>query len=185
MRRLTKLLAAASIIIAIFCVSFAFFYKRAQKNLSENLPAPTPLILTSAVINQPLPKANLVNSSGKVLADERLRRGKVVLIFTLTTCQLCDQENEFLKTLVGFRKDVSFFYVIPFGNKDEVLKTAQGKYPFETFFDQDSMLSQSLEVYQVPIVVFLQDGTIKKTWLEGAKVDSQGQAEFKNWLSSL
>jgi len=180
MRPLTKVLAAGSIIIAIFCVSFAFFYKRAQKNLPKQ-----PLILTSAVINQPLPKANLVNISGKLLDDEKLRRGKVVLVFTLTTCQLCDQENEFLKTVVSSRKDVRFFYVIPFGDKDEVLKAAQSKFAFETFFDQGSMLSKSLEVYQVPIAVFLEDGTIKKTWLEGARVDNQGQDEFKHWLSSL
>lgn len=48
---------------------------------------------------------------------------------------------------------------------------------------QGAMLSKSLEVYQVPIKVFLEDGIIKKTWVEG--VDPQKHAEFKNWLSSL
>jgi hypothetical protein len=106
------------------------------------------------------------------------------LVFTLTDCKPCDQENEFLKTAAGSRKDVSFIYVIPFGNKDQVLKVAQSKYAFETFFDNGSMLSRSLQVYQVPVKVFLEDGIIKKTWFD-ATVTTQGQTEFKNWLSGL
>jgi peroxiredoxin len=179
MRPLTKALGAGLILIAIFSISFYFFYQRAQKDLPKQ-----PLILTPAVINQPLPKANLVDVSGKLLDDEKLRRGRVVLVFTLTECPPCDQENEFLKTVVGGRKDISFFYVIPFGNKDQALKTAQSKYTFETFFDEGSMLSRSLQVYQVPLKIFLEDGIIKKTWVE-ATVDNQRQAEFKEWLNSL
>src|SRR5437870_3972755 len=37
-----------------------------------------------------------------------------------------DQENEFLKTIAHSRQDVTFAYVIPFGNKDAALKAAQG-----------------------------------------------------------
>jgi hypothetical protein len=184
MRPLTKVLWASSILIAVFCISFYFFYKRAQKNLpKQNLPK-QPLILTSSVINQPLPTADLVNISGKRLDDGRLRRGKVVLVFTLPECPPCDQQNEFLKMTVGDRKDISFIYVIPFGIRDNALKVAQSKYAFETFFDEHSMLSRSLQVYQVPIEIFLEDGIIKKTWVE-ATVDDQKRAEFKQWLSSL
>jgi thiol-disulfide isomerase/thioredoxin len=179
MRPLTKVLGIGSILIAVFGVSFFIFYPRAQKDLPKQ-----PLILTSSVINQPLPKANLVNVSGKPLDDEKLRRGKVVLVFTLTDCKPCDEENEFLKTVVESRKDVRFIYVIPFGNKDQALKAAQSKYAFETFFDDGSMLSRSLQVYQVPLKVFLEDGIIKKTWVD-ATFDSQGQAEFKDWLNGL
>jgi hypothetical protein len=179
MKPLTKALGIGSLLIAVFGVSFFFFYRRAEKN-----PSKQPLILTSAVINQPLPKANLVNISGKLLDDEKLRRGRVVLVFTMTDCVPCDDENEFLKTVIGIRKDVSFIYVIPFGNKEQSLKLAQSKYAVETFFDSGSMLSRSLQLYQVPIKVFVEDGTIKKTWLD-ATVDSQGQAEFKNWLNGL
>lgn len=176
MKHLNKALVGCSILVAVFGISFYFFYKRAQNNL--------PLILRPSVINQSLPKANLVNISGGQLDDERLRRGKVILVFTLTTCKPCDDENEFLKTLVGSRKDVGFYYVIPFGKKDQVLREAESKYAFETFFDEGSMLSRSLQIYQVPLKVFLEDGVIKKTWLE-ATVDKERQAEFKDWLNDL
>lgn len=99
-------------------------------------------------------------------------------------CQPCDQENGFLKTVADSRKDVTFFYVIPFGNKDQVLKAAQSKYALDPFYDDGSNLSKKLQVYQVPIKVFLEDGIIKKVWLD-ATVDSQRQAEFKDWLNGL
>jgi hypothetical protein len=175
MRPSTKALRIGSIVIAVFCISFFFFYKRAQKNLP-------PLILTSAVINRQLPKANLVNISGKLVEDERLRRGKVVLVFMMPDCQPCDWENEFLKTVVDRRKDVSFYCVIPFGDKDSVLKLAQGKYALEPLYDDGSNLAKSLEIYRVPIKVFLEDGIIRRTWFE-ATVTSEKQTEFKNWLS--
>lgn len=179
MRSITKILTGGVILLAIFGLSFYFFYNRAQKSLAKE-----PLILTPAVINQPLPTANLVNISGERLDDEKLRRGRVVLMFTLIECPPCDEENAFLKTAVGNRKDVKFFYVIPFGKIDLALKEAQKKYAFETFFDQSSMLSRSLQVYQVPIKIFLQDGVIKKTWLD-ATTDPAKQAEFKQWLNEL
>lgn len=178
MRLFPKLLWIATILIAILAGSLYFFYKRANDSSAQ------PLILTAAVIDQPLPKAHLVNIAGKLLEDERLRRGKVVLVFTKPECPPCDQENEFLKTLAGNRKDVNFFYIIPFGSKSSSLKEAEGKYAYETFFDDESRLSRRLQVYQVPIKVFLEDGIIRKTWIN-ASITDERKAEFKGWLSGL
>lgn len=125
----TEIFTGVLILIVIFGLSFLFFYKRAERGLA----AKQPLILTPAVINQPLPEANLVNIAGDRLSDEKLRRGRVVLMFTLLECAPCNQENEFLKTVVGDRSNVNFYFVIPFGKKDQALKEAQSKYTFETF----------------------------------------------------
>ena len=59
-------------------------------------------------------------------------------------CDMCDAENEFLKTVVGSRQDVSFIYVIPFGNKEKTLESAQNKYALNPYFDNGSMLSRKL-----------------------------------------
>lgn len=182
MNSVAKALRFGAILIAVAAISFYFFYKRTQQ---QQVKEAEPLVQTEAVINQPLPKARLINLSGKVLQDGQLRHGKVVLTFTLTTCTICDQENDFLKTVVDSRKDVGFYYVIPFGPKDEVLKSAQSKYALETFYDEGSMLAKSLEVYRVPTMLFLEDGVIKKTWLDGATVEEKSQAKFKEWLASL
>lgn len=179
MKPSTKILGFAVILLAVFSVSFFFFYKRAQGRLQ-----PQPLILTSAVINQPLPKARLVNISGQQLGDEKLRRGKVILFFTTTDCNYCDGENNFLKTAAGSRKDVSYYYVIPFGMKEQMLQEAQRKYAFETYYDEGSTLSHSLQLYQVPLQVYLEDGVIKKTWLDSI-VYSHSEDEYKRWLNSL
>lgn len=179
MRSLTKVHGAIAALVLLFCGSFYVFYVIAQRKL----PKP-PLILTSDVINQPLPAANLVDASGKSLTDAELRQGKVVLIFSLVECKPCDQENDFLKTLIGARNDVKFFYVIPFGNREQALKAAQTKYAATTVFDDGSRLSKALQVYQVPIKLYLENGIMKKTWLD-ATVDEQGQAQFRAWLTGL
>lgn len=181
MRNSTKALSAGSILLILLGVSFLIFYKRAQHKLEQQK---TPLILTSAVIDRPLPRSNLVNISGQALDDEKLRRGKIILVFMKPECQPCDQENQFLSTVVSLRKDVSFVFVIPFGNKDEALKLAQGRYASEAFFDSGSTVARELQLYQVPVKVFLEDGIIKKTWLD-ATVDSKLQDEFRTWLKNI
>jgi hypothetical protein len=102
MKRISKFLPMGLVVLAVLCLTVFIYKKTASK------PARQPLILTSAVVNQPLPEADLVNISGTRLSDERLRHGKVVLVFTLTTCKPCDQENEFLKTIINIRNDISF-----------------------------------------------------------------------------
>lgn len=176
MKPLTKTLALGLIPLAICCVGGFLIYKWVQK--------PQPLILTSRVINQPLPKVNLVNISGQPLGDDKLRRGKVILLFTMTDCHYCDEEDDFLRTVAGIRKDVSYYYVIPFGARDAGLRTAQRKYAFETFYDQGSTVSRSLGLLQVPIQVYLEDGVIKKTWVD-ATVHNHREDEYRHWLSSI
>ena len=165
--------------IIVFCGSFYLFYKRAQEGLRRR-----DLILTSAVVNRPLPKAHLVNLYGESLNDERLRHGKVMLVFMMPDCPPCDLENEFLKTVINSRQDIEFFYIIPFGGKDQMLRLAQNKYALEPFYDVGSNLSRDLEIYQVPIKIFVENGIIKKVWLN-ATIDQRKQTEFKDWLRSV
>lgn len=179
MRTSTKTITAIAILLLLFGGSFLFFYKRAQRNLPKQH-----LILTSAVINQPLPKADLVNVSGQQIEDEKLRKGKILLVFVMPDCQPCDQEDQFLRTVIDSRKDVRFIYVIPFGSQEATLKLAKDRYASEAFYDRGRNLGKTLEMYQVPIKVYLEDGTIKKTWLDATE-GSQAQNEFKTWLKSL
>lgn len=179
MKSIIKILAAAVILLTVFSVSFFAFYKKAQKNLPKQ-----PLILTSAVIDKPLPRTNLIDIAGKKLDDVELRHGKVVIAFMMPDCESCDQENEFLKTVVNSRKDVRFVYVIPFGSKDENLRLAHDKYALEPFFDVGSNLSRKLQLHQVPLKIFLEDGIIKQTFIDSAITD-RTQNEFRNWLGRV
>ena len=96
----------------------------------------------------------------------------------------CDQENDFLKTIVDSRKDVRFFYVIPFGNKNVGLRSGQSKYALEPVYDSGSNVARTLDINQVPIKVFLEEGIIKRTWID-ATVTAEKQTEFRNWLRDL
>ncbi len=58
---------------------------------------------------------------------------------------------------------------------------AQNKYALKAFFDNGSMLSRKLELLQVPIKIFIEDGIIKQTWID-ASLTSKKQTEFKEWL---
>ncbi|HKR13793.1 MAG TPA: hypothetical protein VJT15_17135 [Pyrinomonadaceae bacterium] len=178
--RTLKLLKIVMFLILVLGLSyFSFFYETPGKETP-----PTPLILTSGVINQPLPKANLVTLSGQQLDDEILRHGKIVLAFMMPDCKACDQENGFLETIVDSRKDVRFLYVIPFGNKNSLLQSAKDKYFLEPVYDNGSNIAKTLEINQVPIKIFLEDGVIKRTWID-ASLTAEKQTEFKNWLRDL
>lgn len=179
MKTLRTPLRLTLILLAVFCGSFYFFYKRAQSKLPNK-----PLIQTSAVIDRPLPKTNLVSLSGRTLEDAELRQGRVVLVFMMPDCKPCDQENEFLKTIAGSREDVRFVCVVPFGRKEPVLKIAQDKYTLEPFYDEVMTVSRELQMYEVPVKLFLEDGVIKRTWL-GSADDDRKRAAFRTWLNSL
>ncbi len=43
------------------------------------------------------------------------------------------------------------------------------------------MLSRKLELLQVPIKIFIEDGIIRQTWIE-ASLTSEKQTELKQWL---
>jgi hypothetical protein len=51
-------------------------------------------------------------------------------------------------------------------------------------YDRGRALGKTLEMYQVPIKIYLENGIIKKTWLD-ATVDSQAQNEFRSWLKNI
>ena len=106
------------------------------------------------------------------------------MAFMMPDCVPCERENEFLKPIINSRKDVRFVYVIPFGNKHENLKLAHNKYALEPFLDVGNNLSRKLELRQVPLKLFVEDGIIKRTFIDSA-ITPEVQDDFKRWLASL
>ena len=72
-------------------------------------------------VGKPIPEGDLVGLSNTTLADESLRRGKVVLVFLIPHCEPCQREGEFLSTILDRRKDVGFYGVVSFGERQTVL----------------------------------------------------------------
>ena len=161
----------------LFCVSFVFFYMRAQRQLLE--PA-----ASASGLEQPLPEARLLDAAAERLDDQELRTGKVVLVFVSPDCLACKREAEFLKGAVDRRGDVRFYGVVSYGEKEKALPAAEKMTPFKVFYDEGSRLAVGLGITRVPIKVFVQDGVIKKAW-GGATTDAAKQAAFHEWLDGL
>lgn len=174
----------AIVLAATFCCGFVFFYTRSQQaraQQEEQLHSPE---TSRSAIGKPLPEAHLMDADGAELSDEILRKGKVVLVFVTAECNACHKESEFLETVVGRRNDVSFYGVIPFGNKEIALETAKKVFPFKVLYDEGFRLAPALGVYKVPIKVFLQDGIIKKAW-GGATLKEEDKNSFAGWLNTI
>lgn len=178
MTKQNKIWAACCIgFVLLFCASFVFFFTRSQRKA-----APPPI--AAEEMGQQLPAANLVDISNARLDDESLRKGKVVLAFIHPDCSACTKESAFLKTVVGNNQNVTFYGVIPFGDRQSTLEASVRKYPFKVYFDEGFQLGGKLQITKVPIKMYLEDGIIKKVW-EGATIDEQSKQEFAQWLNQI
>ena len=151
----------------VFGVSYLYFVRSHQQ--------------TASVAN-PLPPTRLIDANGIALDDQKLRTGKVVLVLVSNDCKACDNESEFLKSVYDKRKDVTFYAVVSFGNK-ESLKDAASKYPFGIYADAGG-LARQLNISRVPIKIFVNEGRIEKLW-GGATNTQEAQSAFIKWLESV
>lgn len=138
---------------------------------------------SKSLINTPFPNSKLVDSHGSNVDEQILRKGRVVVVFVTLECGACSTEIEFLKTVIGRRKDVAFYGLVPFGrpsNSDE----AEKSFPFKVFFDESGTFVSKMGINRVPIKVFLEDGIIKKGWM-GAVRSDKSKTSFTEWLDGL
>lgn len=166
-------------LVVLFCVGFTFFYGYfvyRSKRIQPSLP--------SSVLNKRIPETHLIDASGAELKSAEIQRGRVILVLVTPECDYSLDEAKFLEKVINKRSDVRFYGVIPFGAGEEVLTYAQQKFPFKTFFDDGFLLGRELNVKQVPIKIYLEDGIIKKTWV-GSTVFYHAEDAFIGWLDSL
>ncbi len=173
-----KWILATVFIAGLFCVSFVYFYTKLQTEKSS----PTAEIEKKRT--KVLPEAKLIDLDSQILSDEKLRKGKVILIFVTSSCEACLTESKFLSDLLNKRSDIYFYGVTSYGNPKETLEIAQNKFPFKVYYDADSLLALQLKITKVPIKIYLEDGIIKKVW-GGATVSEDKKSEFINWLENV
>lgn len=174
--------------VVVFCVGFLFFYSRIPRSeaeisainqASEEEVSASP----KSLINTPFPHSQLVDIDGAKVDEQILRRGRVVVVFVTLECDACFTESKFLETVIGRRKDVAFYGLVPFGrpsNSDEANKL----FPFKVFFDESNAFVSKMGINRVPVKVFLEDGIIKKGWI-GAVRSDKSKTSFVEWLDGL
>jgi len=165
-------------LIAVFCTGFVFFYKRMQRS------QPEPVATSKSLINKPFPHARLIDSSGAKVDEQVLRQGRVVVVFVTTDCEACQTESKFLQTVMGRRSDVTFYGLVTLGQHPDPSETAEKKFPFKVFYDEESSFVMTMGINRVPVKVFLEDGIIKKGWI-GAALTDKSKTAFIEWLDSL
>lgn len=131
-----------------------------------------------------LPEAVLIGPDESRLPEDALRRGRVMLVLLTAECGACKKEAEFLRTVVGRRRDITYYGVASFEQDEASIRKAEGMFPFRVFRDDRLRLMQGLNLSRVPIKIYLEDGVIKKTW-DGATMDERAKAEFVEWLDGL
>lgn len=179
MLRVAKLALIAVGLLLLFWGSFTYFHHQFHAAAEKSPPDIPP-----STLNKPLPRLHLVDVTGGELPYSELERGKVVLVLVTEGCHHCLEEAKFIGSVLNLRDDVRFYGVIPFGVDRSVLKTAEGKFPFKTYFDEGGVLQGALQLDKVPIKLYLENGIIKKSW-GGATYDEAKAAEFKRWLGSI
>jgi hypothetical protein len=163
---------------AVFCAGFVFFYNRIQR--SQEVPSDA----SKSLINKPLPHAQLVDAYGSKVDEQILRRGRVILVFVTTDCDACRTETKFLQTLLGRRKDVAFYGLVPFGTRPNSPDVAEKMFPFRIFYDEGDSFVSAMGINRVPVKVFLEDGIIKKGWI-GAALTDKAKQSFVEWLDGV
>jgi hypothetical protein len=139
--------------------------------------------LTNSKIGRPLPRADLVDLRGNPLSDETLRTGRVMLVFVSLECSACQNETQFLKTVVGTRDDIRYYGIASLGSK-KADEEAEKEFPFKLYFDKGMRLASGLGITKIPIKVFVEDGMIKKAW-GGASSEEETRLAFVQWLNEL
>jgi peroxiredoxin len=177
LKRSLSITGVVVFLAAVFGAGFAFFYHRNQRSQAEAAES-------KSLINKPLPHAQLVDTRGTRVDEQVIRTGRVVLVFVTTDCDACGTESNFLQPLMGRRKDVTFYGIVPFGNRSDTGPVAEKMFPFKVFYDESNSFVSSMGINRVPVKVYLEDGIIRKGWV-GAALSDKAKTSFVEWLDGL
>lgn len=164
---------------AVFCGGLYYFQHRIQRSQAE-----AETVTSKSLINKPFPRAKLVDAYGADVDEQTLRTGRVVVVFLTMDCDACASEGKFLQTVVGRRKDVTFYGLVPFGTHPQDPQATEKVFPFKVLYDEGNAYVATMGINRVPVKVFLENGVIKKGWI-GAALTDQAKGSFLEWLDSL
>ena len=166
-------------LLAVFCGGFLFFRNRTQHS------PPVAPEQSGSLIDKPFPHAQLLDIYGSKVDEQVIRTGRVVVVFVTPDCDACAAEGKFLQTLLGRRRDVTFYGLLPFGKPSQSPNEIEKTFPFRVFYDENNSFVTTMGINRVPVKVFLEDGIIKKGWIGASALTDNARASFTAWLDSL
>lgn len=129
-------------------------------------PAARPLVLADAVYisNEPLPATDLIELNGNPVAPDRLRKGKVLLVFFTTDCPACRKELTLLSQVESTLATQVTVYGVGVQDRNQIIDFRNaGEFRTNFIVDKDGQLMRSLHVKYFPARFLLYNGIIMKT----------------------
>lgn len=158
MRRILRPIIILPALIGIITSSFIFLKVWERRKENRALSAPT-------VSRSSLPKGRMINLQTNQDDFEKLKQGKVLLVFLTRSCDACKKEipniAQALPSLVP-KMAVYGVYLEERSEVDRFVDENQIKFPI--LLDVGGRVFSGLGITLIPAKVLIEDGTITKTW---------------------
>jgi thiol-disulfide isomerase/thioredoxin len=158
MRRILTPIIFLPALIGII-TSFFIFLKIWEKRKENPRPQGT------SVSGSSLPKGKMINLQTNQDDYEKLKKGKVLLVFLTRGCDACKKEipniAQALPSLVP-KMDVYGVYLEERSIVDRFVRENQIEFPI--LLDSGGRMFAGLGITLIPAKVLIEDGTITKTW---------------------
>jgi peroxiredoxin len=163
--RIIKLSAGLGIVAGLIVVGwFLTKHISAHPNAAADGKSrpPAPVIVN---VNQPLPPYRLADLNDQEVPADRLRRGRVLLVYLTTSCEPCIKEAEIISRIQQSTPPDIHIYGIYVERPAQVLsfiKTSGVKLP--ALVDVGTQLAKALDIHYFPSKYFIEDGVITEIW---------------------
>lgn len=138
-----------------------FFYYLYFWNDKKQLSLPDAVEIT----NQPLPTARLNNFDDNTDYSEKVRTGKVLLIFLTTGCNACQKEADLISKNYSKLSPKIKIYGVGIEEKDKILVfISKHQIQFPILIDDKAELFRKLQIKYFPTKFLIEDGIITRTW---------------------
>jgi peroxiredoxin len=142
-------------IISSFII-FLTIRERRKENLSSKSPPAS---------GSSLPKGRMINLQTNQDDYEKLKKGKVLLVFLTRSCDACNKEIPNIAQALPSLVPKMAVYGVYIEERSEVASFVQeNPMPFPILLDSSGRVFAGLGIKLIPAKVLIEDGTITKIW---------------------
>jgi peroxiredoxin len=158
MKRFLKPIIILPILVGILSTFFIFLtiWERRKEKL---------LFKDSSASNSALPKGRMINLQTNQNDYEKLKKGKVLLVFLTRGCDACRKEIPNIVQALPSLAPKMAVYGVYIEERSEVESFVQeNQITFPVLLDNGGRIFGALGITLIPAKVLIEDGTIIKTW---------------------
>ncbi|HUQ32719.1 MAG TPA: TlpA disulfide reductase family protein [Pyrinomonadaceae bacterium] len=158
MKRILRPIIVLPVLAGI--ISFSLIFLKIWERRKENL-----LFKDSSASNSSLPKGRLINLQTNQDDYEKLKKGKVLLVFLTRGCDACKKEIPNIAQALPNLVPRMAVYGVYIEERSEVASFVQeNQITFPVLLDNGGRIFGALGITLIPAKVLIENGTITKTW---------------------